>query len=141
MIIILACSEAKHPGPRPAFDKYNSRQFTLLANHIHGLWMARHTVFILSGGYGLVPAHQQIEDYDQKLTPSRVGAFAVQIRDTLRPYDSTEEEVVVYGGKVYRDAIAAATPLPVVELVGENRGCGDHFSELQSFLANLTEEA
>lgn len=141
MIIVMVCSETKNPGIRRAFNKYAGRQFTILNDHIHGLWMAGHTVFILSALYGLIPAHRLVEDYNIKLNRRRLAGLTQQIRDTMSPYDLSGEDVVVYGGKLYREAIAAATPLRVTALVGEDRGCGDHFAALQDFLNELSEDA
>jgi hypothetical protein len=141
MIFIMACGESKNPGKLPAFRKYAGRQFAVLAEELSGLWAAGHTVYILSAKHGLIPAQQTLADYDQLMTDGRGRELFEQVRNELCSCDD-DEEVVVYGGKVYRALVAAAVGgREVIELVGEDRGCGDHFSELRAFLRSYTEDA
>jgi hypothetical protein len=142
MIFIMACGESKNPGKLPAFRKYAGRQFAVLAEELSGLWAAGHTVYILSAKHGLIPAQQTLADYDQLMTEGRGRELFDNIVRVLDDSDNAEDEIVVYGGKVYRALVAAAAgDREVIELVGEDRGCGDHFSELRAYLRSYTEDA
>jgi len=129
-MLIVACSETKTPGAQRAADKYVSRQHSAVAAN----WGSVGYYAILSAEFGLVPAQRKLPDYNTKMTPAIAKTHHKQIKALLAAMP--DDVIYVYGGKVYRDAVIAAAPkgAKVVELVGRNRGCGDHFSALQEFL-------
>jgi hypothetical protein len=137
MIIVIGCSEKKEAGSVPAFDKYLARQHDVVRESIQDLWAAGHEVFILSAQFGLVPAHKSIPDYDLRLTADRAVELGKQVRKVLAEVEGDHDEVRVYGSKLYRSVVAAATSLPVEGIVGQDRGCGDHFSALKQFLEDF----
>lgn len=133
-MFIIACSEPKAPGMVKAYQKYRSRQHREVAGAFDKLWNAGYGLFILSAEFGLVPAQRAVPDYDTKMDKAQATWHRAQIRAIIDALDP--EEVVVYGGKVYREPVVAmAGGRKVVELVGADRGCGDHFSALQQFIA------
>lgn len=140
MIFVIACSETKVTGPELAVDKYVSRQHRAVNEALTDLYAAGHFVYVLSAEYGLLPSFRLIPDYNRKMTVHRAAELMTQIVEELEEIleDEGARSIVVYGGKEYRDAMKAAATLvgidTVVELIGQNRGCGDHFSELQNFI-------
>jgi hypothetical protein len=141
---VIACSGKKHEGDRAACVKYDSRAHRLMLDLF---WQHRapcgDDLAILSAEFGLVPATRALPDYDRKMDRRRsreLSASAEQIEamaEALKGHD----EVFVYGGKDYRDCVkaliaaAGRDEVEVVEIVGEGRGCGDHFSELSAMFA------
>lgn len=139
MIVIIACSETKVDGPELALDKYVSRQHRTVSAAVSELYAAGHFVYILSAEYGLLPSFRLLDNYNRKMTAQRAAELMSQMVEELtEALEDGPTSVVVYGGKIYRDAVKAAAILanagPVVELVGPDRGCGDHFSALQHFV-------
>lgn len=138
MVIILACSLSKLSGTHTAVNLYNTRQHRAVAAKIHNLRSAGCKVYILSAEYGLISAHVMIQNYNRKLTTSRARELLPQLRIDLAGYGN--EEIVVYGGGLYRQLVELSVPASTVihHIIGKNRGCGDHFSALQQFLAGYT---
>ncbi len=159
-MIILACGGAKAQGIKTAIDLYLGRQFGEFRKRgIHGDLRTDadlgFDVMVLSAKHGLVCDWQKMADYDEKMTPARAAELT---EDELQLFlfnmhSRDASEVHVYGGALYRDVIAAWTekladlcvtmdlPMPTIlfDLVGEGRGCGDHYRALQGLLADLAE--
>ena len=110
-------------------DLYQARQFKI-ARQLQDLgW----SVFVLSAKHGLIPGSEIIADYDQKMDRAR----ADQLADLL-PAIFPAGPVYVYGGKLYRDLVKSwadqlGLQLPH-ELIGLNRGNGDHYRALAALL-------
>jgi hypothetical protein len=142
MLLVMACSGAKNSGSRAAAIKYRARQFgATLDAYMHpaGMYAAGHDLVVLSAEFGIVPAYRPIPDYDTKMTAeiadrliadeAAFEAFAVAAEG--------HDEVAVFGGKLYRHVVAAWADrlgVDVTEIVGDGRGCGDHFSALKNEL-------
>ena len=127
--LIISCSAHKLPGSHRAVDLYQSRQFKI-ARQLQDLgW----SVFVLSAKYGFIPGSEIIADYDQKMDRSR----ADQLADLL-PAIFPAGPVYVYGGKLYRDVVNSWADrlgqLQPRELIGLNRGNGDHYRALAALL-------
>lgn len=131
MIFVMGCSAGKAEGSVPGFAKYAARQHDLLRENLADLWAAGHAVYILSAKFGLVQAHNALPDYDEKMTPARAAELAEQVMLELKEAEEDHEEVVVYGSALYRSVIEQASDLPVYGVVGQDRGCGDHYSALK----------
>lgn len=134
-MLIIACSEPKAPGMVKAYQKYLSRQHRATEDKFADLWAAGYGLCILSAEFGLVPAQRRVDDYNTKMDKVQACWLRPQIKAIIEALDPTE--IVIYGGKAYRDAIKIVTDIPVRELVGQDRGCGDHFSALQKFLEEV----
>lgn len=142
MLIIMACSAAKRAGLLPALDKYDTRQHRALDHELlFEQAICCNEAMILSAEFGLIDFNRSIPDYDRKMDAARAKEFASDdqqlaiIREALS-YEMTQETVVLYGGKLYRNTIKALLDRAgfdgeIIEIIGENRGCGDHFSALQ----------
>jgi hypothetical protein len=127
-VLVLACSEPKMAGNVAAAVKYNTRQHrTFLEFMWQYGYAAGHEAYILSAEFGLIPLTQTVPDYNRKMDAACARELAPQIAATLAQH--ADDTVYVYGGKLYRDTVKAVHG-DVVDVVGENRGCGDHFSEL-----------
>lgn len=139
-LVIMACSETKHPGARAACLKYQGRQHTAIREAmVEWGWAVGSDLYILSAKYGLVPSYQPLPDYNHRMTPSRAAALAQDADQiaTAEALTAEHDTVYVYGGQDYRAVVEALFPdSEVVALVGANRGCGDHFSALQEQLAD-----
>lgn len=146
MLIIMACSEAKLDGRRAALDKYNTRQHRSLH---HELWMEQalcsNIAMILSAEHGLIDINRSVADYDRKMDAARAAEFASDeeqlaiIREALSD-ELAQDIVAIYGGKLYRNTVKALLQRAgfdgeIIEIVGENRGCGDHYSALMQMFA------
>lgn len=136
--IILACSGQKADERNHAIDLYQARQFKAVSDAIDDDSL----VSILSAQHGLIADLWQVDPYDRTMTPERARDLAASEFDgwlfAHTAMDPEVDEILVYGGKLYRDVVKAwAEPwdIEVTELVGANRGCGDHFAALQEALA------
>jgi len=134
--LIISCCAPKLERPAPAIELYQNRVFNLIRNTPD--LDQRFQVFILSALYGLVPAHQMLEPYDQMMDDDRVR----ELTDcSVAPLWLRESpgRVFVYGGERYRHVVKDwSTKMRrrlVIEVVGRNRGNGDHFSELKRITA------
>ena len=123
----MSCTETKRPGAHPALDLYLPRQFKIARE-----FAARPDwrVMILSAEHGLIDGGDVIECYERPMTPVRAAELT---KATPANYPSTGP-VYVYGGSKYRGIVRAwarrlGASYPV-EVVGRNRGNGDHYSAL-----------
>lgn len=127
-VLVMACSEPKRAGDVAAAVKYMTRQHNAFLTFMWEQgYAAGHDAYILSAEFGLIPLTQTVPDYNRKMDTARARELAPQIAATLAAHEG--DTVYVYGGRVYRDAVKVVVD-DVVEIVGGNRGCGDHFSEL-----------
>lgn len=147
-LYVIGCSEGKADGSKAALLKYAPRQHAALREAFlgafgsDGFFAAGHDLCILSAEFGVLGAAAPVADYNRKMDTKRAAALQADASQAARFAAQAEghDEVVVYGGALYRGIIrtwAATLGLDVVELVGGNRGCGDHFSALQAHIAAL----
>src|SRR3954452_8533298 len=80
-LLILKCSARKRDGAEllPAIDRYDGPLWQVLRSFLRAqpLFAADLDVYVLSAGFGLIPAAQMIPWYDQTMAPERA--------DELRP--------------------------------------------------------
>lgn len=141
-LLIIGCSESKATERRRAIDLYRSRQHRLAAAAYDADAMGGELlVDVLSAKEGLVDAGIWIAPYDEKMTAERAEELKscefnrFVFVSTVTGFDV--DEVLVYGGALYRDVVAAWASefdFPVTHLVGAARGCGDHYSALKEAL-------
>lgn len=137
--VIIACSATKNEGPRAAAQKYASRQHNeALTGMLAWGYAAGYEFSILSAKHGVVRALTMVGNYDVAMSARLRDQFiadpAAKAQAEAQVGDA--EQIVVYGGRLYRDVIKAWFPdREIIELVGEDRGCGDHFSALKSFFS------
>ena len=124
--LVISCTGSKRPGTHRALDLYRARQFAV-ARKFAGLgWR----VLVLSAEHGLIDGGDVIECYERPMTKARAAELT---KATPANYPSTGP-VFVYGGSEYRGIVRAwarrlGASYPV-EVVGRNRGNGDHYSAL-----------
>ena len=106
---------------------YGARQFKL-AKELHHLgW----EITIISAKHGLLDSDTLIETYDQKIDQGRSDSILAEVHN----HDFSGTKNYVYGGELYRRIIRAVDS-GVIEVIGQNRGNGDHYSALKK----ITEE-
>lgn len=149
-LFVIACTERKAEGPLAAAFKYDARQHRLLGGAFlapRGLFEAGHDLVVLSAEHGFLAPTTTVADYDRRMDGSR-AAELLGSDDQMAAFHAAldgHDEVVVYGPRLYRDVVRAfadaAGVEDVEELTGADRGCGDHYSALAGYLANLDEDA
>ena len=110
-------------------DLYQARQFKIARQLQDRGW----TVFVLSAKHGLISGSDLIADYDQKMNRSRAAELSAQLPEIF-----PAGPVYVYGGKLYRDVVKSWADrlgqLQPQELIGLNRGNGDHYRALAALI-------
>ena len=136
-VLVIACCGLKDPYPCRAIDLYKSRNFKLVRAHAR----PRFEVLILSAEYGLVAADELLKPYDRVLDRARAAEFKRKTYEygakvpRLLSLDSSD--VYVFGGELYRDVIRTwcdRAGRQCIELIGQNRGMGDHYNALKRLL-------
>jgi hypothetical protein len=93
IVVCTACSREKRhdPGFLPAKERYLGLHIQVIAEAAE-----RHEVplFILSGAFGLLPAHAMIPDYEHLLGAGEVYSLAVKVVGQIR--DAGISEVVFF---------------------------------------------
>jgi hypothetical protein len=151
MLIIMACSAAKLAGAQVPTVKYDTRQHRLLHQEmfIEGM-ICSHDTMILSAEFGLIPITRPVADYDRKMDAARAKEFSSDDRQLAIIKDAIAEEnhetVALYGGALYRNTVKALLDRAgfdgeIIEIIGENRGCGDHFAALQDLMSQYSVDA
>jgi hypothetical protein len=135
-LLVLSCSDTKCPdvGDMKAVDRYLGPVFQSLK--AMGT-PADVDVAILSAKHGLIRADTPIQKYNDKMSPKKAEIFKQdagqmsRIKNTLEGYDN----VIVQGGKDYKDVIrAAAGDIKITEIAG-GRGIGDQRSAVKQAIA------
>ncbi len=148
-LFVMACSQDKVDGVQPAVLKYKSRQHRALYREFFlGGSLGIHDALILSAKYGYLTVDHLIDNYDLLMNDSRAVELAESpeaLRTLARALDG-HDLVYVYGGALYRDVVKAGLAGlgftgDVVEVVGPNRGCCDHFAALQDVFHSQSAEA
>ncbi len=148
-LFIIACSAAKNEGTLPAAVKYDSRQHRALFQEffLEGAYCS-HDAMILSAKLGFIPLTQNVEDYDLLMDDERAAQLAScsSQREALEAAITDQDEIFVYGGRLYRDTVKKILSGlrfggQVTEVVGQDRGCGDHFGALKDLFYSMSAEA
>lgn len=156
--LIISCTGNKLDEASRAINLYQARQFKIAKELLSRGWL----VTILSAKYGFLADNEIVDPYDLKMdrllsdsfirrykyhetTPYPFSA-AIKLRSTKvgAHWEGGDLEAArrldgntnyVYGGENYR-RIVRALDRNVTELVGKNRGNGDHYSALKALLLN-----
>jgi len=124
--LIVSCCQAKLQGIHKAIDIYQGKAFKLIRKEN---LLDTVDVWILSAEYGLIHSSKVIEWYEFKMNEKQAKLLIEQ--GISNPYPAGE--IYIYGGKLYRDVLNSYFD-KTVELIGKNRGIGDHFSALLKFV-------
>ena len=135
-LLVLSCSDTKCPdvGDMEAVDRYLGPVFKSLK--AMGT-PADVDVAIMSAKHGLIRADTPIKNYNERMSPKKAEMFKQdagqmgRIKNTIDGYDN----VIVQGGKDYKDVIrAAAGDTKITEIAG-GRGIGDQRSAMKQAIA------
>ena len=109
--LITACGAKKLSYPAPAIKLYRSPRIKAVYNRSEGA-----DFYILSAKYGLVPAHQVLEPYDEVMTFQKAVKLAPVIAETIKNYDTA---IFYRGGarREYLDCVVQACRLAKVSLI------------------------
>jgi|TARA_Y100000022_G_scaffold163262_1_gene146869 cytoplasmic iron level regulating protein YaaA (DUF328/UPF0246 family) len=124
--LIVSCCQAKLPGTHKAIDIYQGKVFKLIRKEN---LLDTVDVWIMSAELGLIHSSDIISYYEFKMTEEA----SKQWIKTGLPEKHPSGEIYIYGGKLYRDVLNSYFE-NTIELIGRNRGIGDHFSELLKFV-------
>lgn len=124
--LIVSCCQSKLPGTHKAIDIYQGKAFKLIRKE-HLLDTV--DVWIMSAELGLIHSSDTISYYEFKMNEER----SKELIKKGTPESYPTGEIYIYGGKLYRDVLNSYFE-STIELVGRNRGIGDHFSELLKFV-------
>jgi len=129
--LFISCCGRKLEHSARAIDLYKSRQFNLAQQLLELGW----EVTIISAKHGFLDADCIIEPYDQRMTANR--SQEILLRGLRENISATKN--YVFGGELYRRIIRELDPC-VTELVGANRGNGDHYSALKQLSETSNKE-
>ena len=124
--LIVSCCQSKLPGTHKAIDIYQGKAFKLIRKEN---LLDTVDVWILSAKLGLIHSSELISWYELKMNETR----SVELIEQGRPNVVPTGEINIYGGKLYRDVLNSYFD-KTIELIGRNRGIGDHFSALLKFV-------
>mgnify|MGYP003627021821 CR=1 FL=1 len=134
--LILSCCQSKLQGTHKAIDLYQGKAFKLIRKEN---LLDTVDVWILSAELGLIHSSEPISWYELKMNETRSIELIDQgIPSRYRDYEGEPSvlptgEINIYGGKLYRDVLNSYFD-KTIELIGRNRGIGDHFSALLKFV-------
>jgi hypothetical protein len=128
-IVIISCGNKKHP--------VRARAGHLYTGSYHGAcrrWALSVTtwdrLYIISSRYGLVPADEEIEPYEQRL--GQPGAISVpEVRAQAERLGLLDTPIVFAGGKAYAEFLAAAGLNVVAPFTGPGMGIGRQLKALK----------
>lgn len=129
--LIISCCGPKLDQPAAALDLYQNRAFAFVREHLTDDF----TVLILSAKYWLITADRITDPYEQKMTKQIAKGMHTWCAPGYTPLDLRRApgDVYVYGGKPYREVIqdwCGRIDRKCHEVIGANRGIGDHYSAL-----------
>ncbi len=112
-LLILSCSKRKRADPEllPALDRYDGPAFRVLRRYLPSHGPEALDAYIISAGFGLIPSHTPIPNYDQTMTSQRAELLRPGIVDKLRTIlgsdlaRSSPPELFVWSGEFYRRAL------------------------------------
>lgn len=140
-LLILACSQTKRPDPGllPAIERYDGPLYRVLRRWQRSTpdWEDRLSIRILSAKYEILGPHDEIADYDQKMTKARASEIRREI-ECCNPgiyrawarYDSAYISV----GAIYRLALPEPLPFAAEWATG---GIGQRSGQLKRWLEGL----
>ena len=133
--LVVSYCKNKLEGTHRAIDLYQGRAFNLIRKEN---LREKIDVWILSTKYSLIHADKFIRSYDQIMDRKRsIELCESKLPDNFSKKD-TNTSIYIYGGKKYRDVLNAwFNDLTIEELIGQNRGCGDHYSALKNFVEEM----
>jgi hypothetical protein len=135
-LLVLSCSDTKCPdvGDKEAIDRYLGPVFQSLKSMGTPIDV---DVAIMSAKHGLIRADTPIQNYNDKMSPKKADMFKQdagqmdRIKNTLDGYDN----VIVQGGKDYKDVIRAAAGDAKITEVPGGRGIGDQRKSMKEAIA------
>ena len=135
-LLVLSCSDTKCPdvGDKEAIDRYLGPVFQSLKSMGTP---ADVDVAIMSAKHGLIRSDTSIQNYNEKMSPKTAEMFKQdagqmsRIKNTLDGYDN----VIVQGGKDYKDVIRAAAGDTKITEISGGRGIGDQRSDMKQAIA------
>jgi hypothetical protein len=110
-LLVLGCSQTKRdaPGLLPAIERYDGSPYRVLRSFLREReWPTNLSVAILSAKYGLVGGFTGIEDYDERMTPSRASEWAPQCGLALSNWAADHRSIHFSLGKDYLPAVMPA---------------------------------
>jgi hypothetical protein len=110
-LLVLGCSQTKRdaPGLLPAIDRYDGSSYRVLRSYLREReWPSNLSIAILSAKYGLVGGITRIEDYDERMTPSKALELAPKCAQTLADWQEDHSSIHFSLGKDYLPAVAPA---------------------------------
>lgn len=110
-LLVLGCSQTKRdaPGLLPAIDRYDGSPYRVLRNYLREReWPSNLSVAILSAKYGLVGGFTGIEDYDERMTPTKASEWAPKCLPILASWATEHASVHFSLGKDYLPAVSSA---------------------------------
>lgn len=123
--LIVSCCQAKLEGSHKAIDIYQGKSYKLIRKES---LLDVVDVWILSAQYGLIHSSEVIDWYELKMNEKR----SLELID-MGNHNRIDNEIYIYGGKLYRDVLNSYFD-NTTELIGRNRGIGDHYSALLKFV-------
>lgn len=85
-LLIISCSDAKtdDPGAVPAIQRYKGPFFPSIRKAMReGYFPESLDILILSAKYGIIRHDENIEDYDQRMSPERAGKLRPSVQKKL----------------------------------------------------------
>lgn len=144
--LFISCAQRKREGRHPAIDLYIGRQYDL-AKRFQAIGGR---VVIVSAQYGALAPEQQILPYERKMDHDRALELAENPPLYLSNFKSDERLTpyypapwFAYGGFLYRYVVCSwakrlfGSDDCVIELVGANRGIGDHYAALRQLVEKV----
>jgi hypothetical protein len=110
-LLVLGCSQTKRgaTGLLPAIERYDGSSYRVLRRFLREReWPACLSVAILSARYGLVGGFTGIEDYDERMTPTRALEWVPQCGLALKKWADDHKSIHFSLGKDYLPAVLPA---------------------------------
>jgi hypothetical protein len=107
-LFVLGCSQTKRKTSLqlPAITRYDGPLFRVLRTFLRKhLWPENLSVAVLSAKHGLIGGLTGIEDYDDRLTPTRAGELRDQVTRELGELLQQHEGAELFMGRGYLEAI------------------------------------
>lgn len=109
MIVVVSCGASKLDRPAPAGHLYTGSYARQALTWARSVEPTSH-IFILSALYGLVPHDRVISPYERRMSDADAITVPELRMQAARFGIDTERDVIVVGGKVYREAARAVWP-------------------------------
>ena len=142
--LILSCTQAKQDdgGLLPALERYDGPTFRVVRRFLAQADPALHDVdiYVLSARYGLIAADTLVEDYDQRMTPTRAAELRPQVLTRLQEIlGQGYSEVFLSLGRAYLEAVSGfETLVPAdTQVTVSQATAGRRLTELKRWLYRL----